>query len=396
MDSLPSLYGRPWSEEDYVLSLWYYYKFRDSTLHQGSPHVKKLAVLLRRNCDSVIMRFENFASLDGNDTGRTGLRHIGPEGKKVYERWKNKMDGLQECAEMIERSRADRLSPMLFSPLNDLPLAFPGYEPEDRLDQGGMADVYTFRRISDGRLFAIKALREENVRDAECFSRFKQEIKILKRIRHPRVIEIFEDNLDTELASPAYVMELADRSLRSHLELLPHAGHLFHTSATAGHLPVEEAIMIFTAVCEGIEVLHSHTPCVVHRDINPSNILLLPDRGWVIADFGIAKFGSTRAQTTIHHTTRRQVWVTGECTAPEQHTSFWNVDQRADIYALGVVLFNILLPGEPFYREEIQLSEALRNVIRKATERLPARRYETVRDLLDDAVRAITISDATK
>jgi serine/threonine protein kinase len=390
MGSLPELYGRPWSEEDYVLSLWYYHKHKDTSTHQGSSHVKRLAILLRRNADSVVMRFENFASLEAEQNGRTGLRHIGPEGRKVFDRWKDKLDGLRECAEMIERGRADRLSPPLFAPSNDLPLAFPGYEPEDRLDEGGMADVYTFRRIADGRLFAIKALKEEHVRDSECFSRFKQEIKILKRIRHSRVIQIFDDNLDTERASPAYVMELAERSLRSHLLLLPRDGQLFSTATGARRLPAGEAEEIFTAVCEGVEVLHSHDPCVVHRDINPSNILLMADRGWVIADFGIAKFGSTRARTTIHHTTRRQSWVTGECTAPEQIATFGNVDHRADIYALGVVLFNILVPGEAFYREELPLSDQLRQVIRKATERDPSRRYNTVRELLSDASSAMS------
>jgi serine/threonine protein kinase len=144
-------------------------------------------------------------------------------------------------------------------------------------------------------------------------------------------------------------------------------------------LTSQEALGIFAAVLDAVEVLHTHEPKIIHRDVNPSNVLLMRDGRWVLADFGLAKFLSTSAQ--LSELTRTRVGLgTAFYAAPEQWEDLKRTDEAADIFALGILLWELFTRGG-LPPEADQLPEPLATVFRRATRREPAERYNAVAEL---------------
>lgn len=376
------LYGRPWGEREYIIVLYYYLRHRDSPRHATSEFVKEIASLLGRTVGSVLMRLENYASLDPT-LHRAGLVNIGPIGQRVFEKWFQFPDNLAACAEVLIRESRERSQPTLFDPDPiRVPKAFGKYELLDLIGEGACGSVYSCINTADQTLCALKIIRTDKIEDAEILGRFRREIRLLKSQRHRGVIRIYEDNLDELQSFPAFVMELATISLRSHIDVRTKGlGEQFDRP----RLPLSEAVFILRSVFAAVSGFHEGDPVLIHRDINPNNVLLLPDGRWVLSDFSLGKFFQPPPLASTFVTETLQGWGTEPYAAPEQWRDFKRVDQRADIYALGVLVWDLLSPAwPPFDRSELQMPEAMRLVVLKATSRKREERHNTVKEFVHD------------
>ncbi|TQF04688.1 protein kinase [Kitasatospora acidiphila] len=218
------------------------------------------------------------------------------------------------------------------------------YELVGTLGVGGMATVYHGVDRVLGRPVAVKILNGGLAEDPRFAERFQREAQHAAMLVHPRIAMVFDSGMDE--GSPYIVMELIrGRSLSSVL-------------AEAGPLPVERAVGIAAAVCEALEV--AHTAGLVHRDIKPGNVMLTDDGGVKVVDFGIARASDSGQQLTQTAT----VLGTAAYLSPEQATA-GEVDGRADLYALGCVLTE-LLTGEPPFTAETPVAIAFKQVTEEA------------------------------
>lgn len=375
------LYGKPWSKREYIIVLYHYFQHRSECHDDSSQYVQRLAYILGRTPASVAMRLHNFASLDPEvNKGRTGLQNIGPLGHDVFFYWLPKLGVLKECGEEYTREAEAASSPTLFDPDPvRMPLAFGKYEPLDEIGDGGFGKVVSCIDSTTGKHYAIKIIRTDLIADKEALSRFKREINLLKAIHHPNIIRIHEDNLAVEPHFPAFVMDLGEWSLRLYLDRnRTDSGQLDQKPL----LPRDEAKKIIEEVFDGIEALHQNTPAVVHRDIKPENILRLVNGSWVVADFGLAKFLAPSVVSTSFTTRSRQAMGSSGYAAPEQFKDFRSACHTADIYSLGVLIWELFSPAwGTIDRSDTELSPELETVVLRATEKHPQNRYSSVAEL---------------
>ncbi|HEX7024121.1 MAG TPA: serine/threonine-protein kinase, partial [Gemmatimonadales bacterium] len=206
------------------------------------------------------------------------------------------------------------------------------YTIERLLGRGGMATVYRAHDLRHHRPVAVKLLHTELIR-AFGVERFGREIQIAARLSHPHILPLLDSGAvplrPGEVASPYYVMPLIEgESLRARLDRTP-------------VLPLGEALRIGREVADALDYAHRHG--VVHRDIKPENILL-SDGHAVVADFGLARALDEAGAATL--TQAGQTMGTPQYMSPEQITGEGEVDGRADQYALGCVLYE-MLAGKP-------------------------------------------------
>lgn len=213
--------------------------------------------------------------------------------------------------------------------LEHLREAFAGrYQLVEEVGQGARAVVYLARDLKHDRPVAIKVLRPEFVASIGG-ERFLKEIGIAARMTHPHILPLF----DSGRADGAlfYITPYVEgQSLRERLRL-------------AGSLPIRDAVDLARQVAEALD--HAHRKGIVHRDIKPENILLEEGKA-VVADFGIARALSAAGAETL--TATGVALGTPQYMSPEQGAGEPDVDGRADLYALGCVLFEMLTGRPPF------------------------------------------------
>jgi hypothetical protein len=244
----------------------------------------------------------------------------------------------------------------------------PGYEILGELGRGGMGVVYHARHLKLDRPAAIKVLPQDSQRDPTFAERFSREARALARLSHPHIVTVHDFGQAGGLSY--FVMEyVAGDNLRRRLK--------------TGPLPAATAVAIAVQVCDALQ--YAHDEGIVHRDVKPENILL-DKRGRVkIADFGIAKLlTATTAGYTL--TGPWQVVGTLNYMAPEQLDNPLGLDRRADIYALGVVLYEMLTGQLPRGRfpppsEMPGVDGGLDAVVLRALEQEPQRRYQQAAEL---------------
>jgi predicted Ser/Thr protein kinase len=244
---------------------------------------------------------------------------------------------------------------------------FPQLEIIELLGMGGMGMVYKARQPRLDRFVALKILPVESQQHPSFAERFGREAKALAKLNHPGIVNIYDFGQTGQYYY--FVMEYVDgMNLR----------HLLHNQP----LEPRQALELVTQICTALQFAHDEG--VVHRDIKPENILL-NKRGQVkIADFGLAKLLGTAPDTAL--TMSQAAMGTMNYMAPEQRLNAQAVDHRADIYSLGVVFYEMLTGEVPMGRFEapskrVQVDVRLDEVVLKALEREPARRYQQVSEV---------------
>ena len=387
------LYGRPWSEPEFLIVLHYYLKHHDEPKHEGTQFVNDLSRILGRTVSSVLMRMENYASIDPTvQETRVGLIHITDFGRRLFEKWRNQPESLELTAGVLIRQAEQKDVPDLFNPSPiKIPKAFGRYELVDQLGEGTSGLVFSCIDTESKKAFAIKIIHSHIVQDAEIFHRFLREIHALKAVSHPNVIALHQDNLDSERNFPAFVMDLATHSLTGYLEEARHS----QIERKRPILHFTESQTIIHAAMDAVEALHQNVPKLIHRDINPNNLLRLPNGRWVLADFGLAKFLSTAPVSTSFQTTTHRGWGTMWYTAPEQYDDFMNSTERTDVYSLGMLIWELFTNAGP-PPSDLGLPEELAELYRKATARDPNQRHGSVDELRREFDKALKDGPQTR
>ena len=206
------------------------------------------------------------------------------------------------------------------------------YRLRHQIAQGGMAEVWEAGDDVLGRSVAVKVLLPQFAADPTFIERFRREAIAAARLAHPNVVATFDTGVDGTLAF--IVMELVDgRTLGDVLR-------------ERGPLPPHEATTVAAQVAGALH--YAHEAGIVHRDVKPANILICPDGRVKVADFGIAKAALPDASLADFDLTGTGMVVgTAKYLSPEQFEGN-PVDRRSDVYALGVVLYEMLCGRPPF------------------------------------------------
>lgn len=218
------------------------------------------------------------------------------------------------------------------------------YEIREIVGVGGMAVVYKAYDNIDDRLVSIKVLKDEFLANEEFRRRFKNESKAIAVLSHPNIVKVYDVSLGDKLQY--IVMEYVEGiTLKEYIE-------------QQGVIPWKEAVHFTTQILRALQ--HAHDKGIVHRDIKPQNIMLLENGTIKVTDFGIARFsrGETRTMTeaaigSVHYISPEQ--ARGETT-----------DDKADIYSVGVVLYEMITGQLPF-ESDSAVSVALMQVQNEAT-----------------------------
>jgi hypothetical protein len=273
--------------------------------------------------------------------------------------------------------------------LSDAPAQLLGgkYRLGRQLGSGGMGTVYEAVNTWTGRRVAIKLMQPDIVEDREAVERFQREARSATRVAHPNIVEVLDLGHDADGTLFMVQEYLTGETLRQRLD-------------TRGKLPVDEALAIVRAVVDAL--VSAHEAGVLHRDIKPENIFLT-EAGVKLIDFGVCK--AIGEADLLSLTGRGRMLGTPHYMSPEQLRADES-DGRSDVWAVGVVLFEVLAGERPFKGKtagELSakiLSEpiprlpsrgALAAIVERAMARDRERRYPTMRALraaLDSAPRA--------
>lgn len=380
MTGAREIYGSKWSEKEYLIVLYYYFKHKGEAQHADTPFVKELSHIIRRTPHSILYRLQNYSSIDPDETDprRKGKVHITEYGRHIFEIWSQKYDVLQDTAEAFLRDEKAQLEPSLFNPSPiRLPIMFQNhYELLDEIGRGGFGIVFSCLNTRNDKTYALKVIDIAKIHDHECLFRFSREIKALRSVDCPSIISIHEDNLENEKHYPGFVMDLAEYNLPQYLDIARNKQDQRPT------LDSKEAVGIYSTILQAVQILHSSCPPILHRDINPNNILRLFNGNWVLADFSLAKFVPPRPVSTAFTTGTHMAMGTAHYTAPEQYQSLKNADVRSDIFSLGWLLWDLFSSEGPYPRREPSgLSPKLESIFLKATSYKREDRFSTVEEL---------------
>jgi serine/threonine protein kinase len=294
--------------------------------------------------------------------------------------------------------------------------SIPGYKIISVLGQGGMGAVYQAQQEHPQRMVALKVIRKECL-SPQVLRRFENEAYALGQLQHPGIAHIYESaQLDIDGGKqPYFTMELI-------------AGEPITVHAEAAELSVRQRLELVARVCDAVN--HAHQKGVIHRDLKPANILVVqsgtvsPDRSGSgsdphdmigqpkVLDFGIARFTDTDAQALTMQTQAGQLVGTLAYMSPEQvEGDARSLDTRSDVYALGVLLFQLLAGRLPLDLSGCSAPEAARiirdedptplekvrpalrgdtsTIVAKAMAKDPDRRYASAAELAADLRRCV-------
>jgi serine/threonine protein kinase len=247
--------------------------------------------------------------------------------------------------------------------------------------RSGMATLFKATDLRDGRAVAIKVPHAEMEADPVLVERFRREQEIGQELDHPGVVKTF----DGEERSRLYmVIEWVDGRLL-----------LGHSERKSAKLPIERASILRCRFCDALDTMHKHG--VVHRDLKPENIMVDADDRIKLIDFGIAMKEDARRLTFVEMS---PTLGTPDYISPEQ-VKGQRGDQRSDIYSLGVMLYEMLTGEPPFTgpnplavmnervlhdpeparKRRPEISPELNEILNRALERDPRRRYQTASEM---------------
>jgi len=252
------------------------------------------------------------------------------------------------------------------------------YETLERIGGGGMADVFRAHDRTLDRDVAVKIMRPAFAQDPEFAERFHREAEALGSIDHPNIVRVLDYGTSTD--GPFIVMELVS------------GGTLRDLMRVRGRVDQYAATQIAAGIADGLDAAHIRG--VLHRDLKPDNVLLDSEGRPKVADFGIARLAAATAITRTG-----EILGTPQYLAPEQMTEDV-VDERADVYALGVILYEMLTGTQPTggttaseivsrrLRADprppsrlVAIAPAINTLVLRALARDPARRIRSAADL---------------
>src|SRR5829696_5510683 len=267
-------------------------------------------------------------------SGRARLHRVGYSGGRLLE--------LSKARPLGDWRRSTIHAPMT-------PESIAHYRISSKLGEGAMGEVYRATDSKLGREVAIKLIPEDFARDTTRMARFTREAQVLASLNHPNIAAIYgvEDR--------ALIMELVE-------------GQTLSERIKQGAIPLEEALDIARQIADGLEAAHDKG--IVHRDLKPANIKITPGGTVKLLDFGLAKAEGPWSATasvedaptlTVASTGAGVILGTAAYMAPEQARGR-NVDKRADIWAFGVILYE-MLTGEQMFEGET-VTDVLASVVR--------------------------------
>ena len=260
------------------------------------------------------------------------------------------------------------------------PATIGGYRVLATLGRGGMATTFRAERIGNGASVALKVPHEACLTDPSFVARFVREGRLGEQLHHPRIVRIFEAG--EERGRPFLAMELV-------------AGHTLKDEIRSqGALSLRRALEIAVDIGEALD--YAHAKGVIHRDLKPENVMVAPDGSIRVMDFGIARVAGEAGLTASN------VFIGTPLYAAPEVAEARAIDARADLYSLGIVLFEMLQGVVPFTSEsplkvlEMQLRQALPartelarpvpdavwRVVCRLCEKDPAQRYPSAAPLL--------------
>ncbi|HEY7266935.1 MAG TPA: protein kinase [Solirubrobacterales bacterium] len=268
------------------------------------------------------------------------------------------------------------------------------YRLESKLGSGGMSTVYLATDQVLDRPVAIKLLHREISEEADQLERFRREARAAARLSHPNLVGVIDAGEDD--GRPYIVFEYIEgRTLKRRLQ-------------EEGPLPVDEAVAYAIEIGRGLTAAHARK--LVHRDVKPQNVLIDPDGRAKVTDFGIARSLEQQGMTATG-----RVLGTTDYVSPEQAMGE-DVDERSDVYSLGVVLYEMLTGDVPFRAEtqvgvamkhvnepmpDVQakrpeVSAAVASVVDRSTTKDPRDRYGTVAEMVRDLEQTLEVEAARR
>ncbi len=245
----------------------------------------------------------------------------------------------------------------------------------EETNRGSMGVIYKARDIILDEIVAIKVLNESLLKDEQAVRRFKLEAKAAKRLSHPYIVRIhdFYESEKKKLISMEYI---EGKDLKTLL-------------AERKTLTETEVIRYALQICDALE--YAHNIGVIHRDLKPANIMITPEGEIKITDFGIAKIISTEEVTKAG----TAIIGTPLYMAPEQILG-GKIDPRTDIYALGILMYEMLSGKPPFYQGNVEyhhvhtepaplpdrVSPKLRAIVERCIKKKPEERFQNVKELI--------------
>lgn len=205
------------------------------------------------------------------------------------------------------------------------------YDLLEEIGKGGMATVYRAYQATMDRDVAIKVIRSNIIDDSNAIERFQQEAKIIARLEHPHILPVYD--FDSQHNPPYIVMRYLD-------------GGTLKDISKQGLLPLTEVTHVFQQVASALD--YAHRQGIVHRDIKPSNIMVDREGNAFVSDLGIARITGGLAGGRPGITASGVIVGTPEYMSPEQALGRSDINHQADIYSLGVMLFEIVTGQVPY------------------------------------------------
>lgn len=256
------------------------------------------------------------------------------------------------------------------------------YEIQELIGVGGMAVVYRAYDIIEDKIVAIKILKDEFLGNKEFIRRFKNESKAISVLSHPNIVKVYDVSFGTKIQY--IVMEYINGITMKEF------------ISQQKKISCKDAIYFTKQILSALR--HAHKKGVVHRDIKPQNIMLLKDGTIKVTDFGIARFSRNETQTMTDRAIGSVHYI-----SPEQAKGSI-IDEKADIYSVGVVLYEMLTGQLPFEADNAvsvaimqmqsspkglreinpDIPEGLEEITLHAMQKLPENRYTSAEEMLED------------
>jgi serine/threonine protein kinase len=269
---------------------------------------------------------------------------------------------------------------------------FKHYYLIDRIGHGGMSVVHLAFDLQTKQFVALKTLFSDLYADSEYRNRFQREVDVYKTLRHPNIISIIDSSIDNNIAYMA-LEYVKGRSLGTVMD------------DTRDRMPIHDAVLIIENLTNAL--FHAHSTGIVHRDVQPNNIIITPDNNLKLLDFGIA-----HKEDDLIHTQTGTIMGTFVYCSPEQNQGK-SVDERSDLYSLGLIFYELLsgrraIKGTslmeiteyqlrhtipPVKQLRFEIPDFINDIVMKLIQKWPEHRYKNTREVIDELIQVKLQSD---